>query len=297
MNGNSFARGSGRLIKATMDRDMSQAENQLRLAVLISGSGTNLQAMLERIKVRELAAEVVVVVSDRADALGLERARSAGIPIHVVDYSAFLRSDQELNSLLQQVRYECSVDIIGLDERQQIMRGADSDRRRERLARLVLAEHALIQLLDRYRPDYICLAGFMRLLTPYFLGHYNQGDRYRVINIHPALLPAFPGQHGYQDTFAYGCKWGGITVHFADEGEDTGPIIAQAVYPIWPSDHVDTVRNRGLRIEYEIYTQCLNWIARGQLTVHREVGSKPRVVITDPAYGEVLRGWLAMALV
>jgi phosphoribosylglycinamide formyltransferase 1 len=284
-------------IQPTGDRDMSQTDNRLRLAVLISGSGTNLQSILDRIRDRELAAEVVVVVSDRADAFGLERAKSAGIPIHVVDYSAFVRSDQKLKSLLEQVKHECSVDVVELDERQRILCSADFDRRRERLARLVLAEHVLIQLLDRYGPDYICLAGFMRLLTPYFLGRYNQGDSYRVINIHPALLPAFPGQHGYQDTFAYGCKWGGITVHFADEGEDTGPIIAQAVYPIWPGDDVDTVRNRGLRIEYEVYTQCLNWIARGQLALHREAGSKPRVVITDPAYGEVLRGWLGMALV
>ncbi|HBD08901.1 MAG TPA: hypothetical protein DCZ69_11630, partial [Syntrophobacteraceae bacterium] len=162
-------------------------------------------------------------------------------------------------------------------------------------AKLVLAETALVQILDCYQPDYICLAGFMRLLTPYFLGHYNQENSYRVINIHPALLPAFPGQHGYQDTFAYGCKWGGITVHFADEGEDTGPIIAQAVYPLWPGDHIDTVRNRGLRIEYEMYSQCLNWIARGQLMMYHEAG-KPRVAVADPGYAEVLRSWLALAL-
>jgi phosphoribosylglycinamide formyltransferase 1 len=284
-------------ISPTVDLDMPQTDKRLRLAILISGSGTNLQAMLDRIKTRSLAAEVVVVASDRADAFGLERARNAGIPIHVVEYSALLRSDQKFNSLLGQVQSECSVDLIALDERQQILRDADPDRRRERLARLVLAEHALIQLLDRYEPDYICLAGFMRLLTPFFLGHYNRGESYRVINIHPALLPAFPGQHGYQDTFTYGCKWGGITVHFADEGEDTGPIIAQAVYPIWPGDDVDAVRNRGLRIEYEIYAQCLNWIAREQLTLHREASGKPRVVITDQAYGDVLRSWLSMALV
>ena len=284
-------------VEPTVDLDMPQIGKQLRLAVLVSGSGTNLQAMLDRIKARSLAAEVVVVASDRADAFGLQRAGNAGIPVHVVDYSAFLRSDQGFNSLLAQVQNECSVDIVELDKRQQILRSVDSGRQRERLARLVLAEHALIQLLDRYEPDYICLAGFMRLLTPHFLGHYNQGDSYRVVNIHPALLPAFPGQHGYRDTFTYGCKWGGITVHFADEGEDTGPIIAQAVYPIWPSDDVDAVRNRGLRIEYEIYAQCLNWIAREQLTLHREACGKPRVVITDPAYGNVLRSWLEMALV
>lgn len=276
---------------------MSQTERKLRLAVLLSGGGTNLQAMLDRTATGELAAEVVVVASDRADAHGLMRARIAGIPTHVVDYHAFPGSEGEVTALREQVFSECSVDIMVLDERQRILRNADPNRRRERLARLVLAEHALIQLLDRYRPDYVCLAGFMRLLTPYFLGHYNRGDDYRVINIHPALLPAFPGQHGYEDTFAYGCKWGGVTIHFADEGEDSGPIIAQAVYPIWPADDVETVRRRGLQIEYAMYAQCLNWAAQGQLQVRRETGGRARVVITDMVYGEVLRSWLTLALV
>ena len=84
-------------------------------------------------------------------------------------------------------------------------------------------------------------------------------------NIHPALLPAFPGEHGYEETFAYGVKWGGVTVHFADEGEDTGPIIAQGVYPVWAYHDLGTVRARGLQLEYEIYAQCMNWLACGQV--------------------------------
>jgi phosphoribosylglycinamide formyltransferase 1 len=275
---------------------MSKTYKKLRLAVLVSGSGTNLQAMLDRAKVGELAAEVVVVASDRPDAYGLERAQSAGIPVHVVDYQGFFRPEREVQALLERVRRECSVDIVELDRRQRILRDADTSRRQGRLVRLVLAEHALIELLDRYHPDYVCLAGFMRLLTPFFLNHYNKSDDYRVINIHPALLPAFAGQHGYEDTLAYGCKWGGVTVHFADEGEDSGPIIAQAVYPVWPDDDVETVRKRGLQIEYALYAQCINWIAAGQLLVRRGTDGRPRVAITDSAYREVLESWLQMAL-
>ena len=275
---------------------MSQGSKKLRLAVLVSGGGTNLQALLDRANAGELAAEVVVVASDRADAYGLVRAQNAEIPAHVVDYRGFLRAEPEAPSLTERVLRECSVDIAELDRRQKILRHADTRSRQERLARLVLAEHALIQVLDGYQPDYVCLAGFMRLLTPFFLSHYNQKGDYRVVNIHPALLPAFPGQHGYQDTFEYGCKWGGITVHFADEGEDSGPIIAQAVYPIWPGEDMETVRQRGLRTEYDVYAQCINWIAAGQVMVQRGEDGRPRVAITDPAYSDVLRGWLAMSM-
>jgi phosphoribosylglycinamide formyltransferase-1 len=275
---------------------MPQVSKKLRLAVLVSGSGTNLQALLDRAEVGELAAEVVVVASDRADAYGLVRAQSAGIPAHVVDYRGFLRAEPEAPSPTVRVLSECSLDIAELDRRQKILHHADARIRQDRLARLVLAENALIQVLDGYQVDYVCLAGFMRLLTPFFLNHYNKQEDYRVVNIHPALLPAFPGQHGYQDTFEYGCKWGGITVHFADEGDDSGPIIAQAVYPIWPGEDVEMVRRRGLQIEYALYAQCVNWIAAGLVKVQRGTDGRPRVSITDPAYRDVLRHWLQMAL-
>ncbi len=133
----------------------------------------------------------------------------------------------------------------------------------------------------------------MRLVTPYLLGHFNGRGVWRVINIHPALLPAFPGRHGYEDTFAYGCKWGGITVHFVDEGEDSGPVIAQAIYPVWPGDDVESVRLRGLGLEYELYPQCINWLAAGQVEVRsgRE-SDRRRAVISDPAYASIMRSWI-----
>jgi len=154
----------------------------------------------------------------------------------------------------------------------------------------------LIEVLDPYQPDFICLAGYMRLVTPYFLSHYNKERRMRVLNIHPALLPAFPGQHGYEDTFAYGCKWGGITVHFVDEGEDTGPIIAQAVYPIWHDDDVETIRRRGLELEYEIYAQSVNWLAAGQVRIMGGKRDRMRTAVTDPLQKNIAKNWLEKSL-
>ncbi len=268
-----------------------QSTNKLRIAVLVSGGGTNLQALLDLSTAGELAAEIVAVVSDRADAYGLVRAERAGVPTHVVDYSAHLQRDIE-----KPLELGLPVNLEELARRQKIVKIPEPEKLLQRLAKLVLAEHELISVLDSYRPDYVCLGGFMRLLSPYFLSHYNRGGQWRVVNIHPALLPAFPGAHGYEDTFGYGCKWGGITVHFADEGEDTGPIIAQAVYPIWPDDDLDRIRQRGLSLEYEMYAQCINWLAAGQVELcsspNRRVGTR----ITDPDYQKVLKGWIERVL-
>jgi phosphoribosylglycinamide formyltransferase 1 len=265
--------------------------NKLRIAVLISGGGTNLQTMLDRARDGTLAAQIAVVASDRADAYGLVRAQEAGVPAHVVDYQGHLRS-----APIASPGNTDQVDLRELDRKQRILRHPDREQRLRRLASLVVAEQELIDLLNRYQPDYICLAGFMRLLTPYFLNHFNSPNEYRVVNIHPAFLPSFPGEHGYADTFAYGCKWGGITVHFVDEGEDSGPIIAQAVYPIWPDDDLEKIHRRGLGLEYEIYPQCINWLAAGQVVLRREVGNRRRVLITDSGYQQVLKNWVQKAL-
>jgi phosphoribosylglycinamide formyltransferase-1 len=262
---------------------------KLRLAVLISGSGTNLQAMIDRSAAGTLNAEIVVVASDRPGAFGLERARNAGIPAFCVDYSAFSKvTAKELEESW------LSVDLADLEKRQRIVKDPDPIVRRERLARLVAAEEELILKIDAYRPDYVCLAGFMRLLTPYFINHFN-ADGLRIINIHPALLPSFPGRHGYEETFDYGCKWGGITVHFVDEGEDSGPIIAQAVYPIWPGDDLDVIRTCGLSLEYEIYSQVINWLADGEVALRCSSDGRTIVDNTDPNYSAIVAGWTAKA--
>ncbi len=188
-------------------------------------------------------------------------------------------------------RFELPVDLADLDRKQKILKNPDPVERRAKLARLVLAEHEMVRIIDSYSADYVCLAGFMRLVTPYFINHFNFGEL-RVINIHPALLPCFPGQHGYEDTFEYGCKWGGITVHFVDEGEDTGPIIAQAVYPIWPDDDVDEFGGGDCNSNMKLYSQAINWLAQGYVALKSTPGARTRVKITDPKYAEILKGWV-----
>ena len=258
-----------------------------RLAVLVSGGGTNLQAMLDRSRSGALSAEIVVAASDRPGAYGLERAKQAGIPTCMVDYAAYLRGDMDHEE-------DGDFDLDALDRSQRILNTEDTGKRRTRLRRLILAERRLAGLIEAYRPDYICLAGFMRLVTPYFIQRFNQPGEWKILNIHPALLPAFPGSHGYEDTFAYGCKWGGVTVHFVDEGEDTGPILAQAVYPIFPGDDIDAVRSRGLNLEYEIYSQCINWLVQGAVEIKRNDAGRLVTVVDDPSYAETLKNW-AMA--
>jgi phosphoribosylglycinamide formyltransferase 1 len=270
---------------------MAETKRRLRLGVLVSGGGTNLQALIDRSHAGDLAAEVVVVASDNKDAYGLVRARDASIPAHVVDYAARFRQD-----LTEFTLSRLPTDLDALDRRQRILKNPDIKARRERLARLLLAEQELLEILDAYRPDCICLAGFMRLVTPYFLSHFNRNGQWRVLNIHPALLPSFPGQHGYEDTFHYGGKWGGVTVHFVDEGEDTGPIVAQAPFPVWPADTLDSVRERGLKIEYELYAQCVNWLAAEQIRLISTETGRTAAVITDPLYPDILARWMRMAL-
>ena len=112
------------------------------------------------------------------------------------------------------------------------------------------------------------LAGFMRNLTPYFIDRVNTDrNNPRIMNIHPALLPAFPGVDGYGDTFRYGCKVGGCTVHFIDYGEDSGPIIGQRAFPISSDDTLDSIRQKGLALEWELYPQCIQMFAEGRIKI------------------------------
>ena len=275
---------------------------KLKLVVLVSGSGTNLQAMIDRSEDGRLHAEIVAVVSDNPHARGLDRARSHNIPTAVIDYRKYSKKQ------LPEIPWEILPGNFNrIVEAQRLFPGLRGEKLREKLARMVLAERELISVIDKFNPDYLCLAGFMRLLSPYFIRHY-QGEAagavqsknialsaWKIINIHPALLPAFPGVNGYGDTFNYGCRFGGITVHFVDEGEDTGPIIGQAIYPIWPRDTIEDIRKRGLALEYELYSQCLNWIAYGYLQVN--ISEKQRVTfkITDPGYENFLKKMLGLS--
>lgn len=200
----------------------------LRIAVLASGRGSNLQAIIDAIEAGRLNAMLAVVVSDRADAQALERARKHGTEAVFVDPKKY--PDREAFDRA----------VLG-----------------------VLAEH-LVEL--------VCLAGFMRVLTPSFVAAYSG----RIMNIHPALLPAFPGLHAQRQTLAYGAKVSGATVHFVDEGVDTGPIILQAAVPVRENDTEETLAARILEQEHRIYPEAIQLFAEGRLTLDGR-----RVVILD----------------
>jgi len=256
---------------------------KLKLAVLISGGGSNLQAMVDRIDAGKLDAEISLVVSNNPEAYGLTRAQKHGISTAVVDYRNYSKR------LLPKIaKNTLPKEFEQLVQGQRIYSGLPNEEVRDRLARLVLAEQEIIRILEPKNPDLICLAGFMRLISPYFIKHYNREDLYGIMNIHPALLPAFPGTDGYGNTFTYGCRFGGITVHFVDEGEDSGPIIAQATYPIWPGDTLDIIRKRGLQLEYVLYSQCIQWMAQGDLQVEDGKDGRPQVRILDPEYPQFI---------
>jgi phosphoribosylglycinamide formyltransferase 1 len=210
----------------------------LRVGVLVSGSGTNLQAILDAAAADDLGgARVAAVVSNRPDAYGLERARAAGVPAVLVDHKAFAGREP--------------------------------------------FEDALIEALRQHQVELVALAGFMRLLTPRFLRAFPE----RVVNIHPALLPSFPGTHAQQQAFDYGVRITGCTVHFVDEGTDSGPVIAQAAVPVLPDDTEETLAARILREEHRIYPHVLRLIATGRVT-----RAGRRVVVQGaPTEGGVLR--------
>jgi phosphoribosylglycinamide formyltransferase-1 len=203
-----------------------------RIGVLISGEGTNLQAILDAIAGKRLDAEVAVVVSNVATAGGLERARRAGVPAVVIDHKAY----------------------------------AD----REAFDRAVVAE------LTEKRVDYVVLAGFMRLVTGVLLSAFPM----RVVNIHPALLPSFPGTHAIDQAIAYGVRVTGCTVHFVDAGTDTGPIIAQAAVEVREGEDAASLAARIHEKEHALLPAVLQWIVEGRVIVTPGVsGQRARVIV------------------
>ena len=209
----------------------------LRLGVLVSGSGTNLQAILDAIASGRLDARVSVVVSNVAGAGALDRARGAGIETVVVDHKAY------------------------------------TDRR--------AFDAAVADVLRARGCDLVVLAGFMRLLTDVLLAAFPM----RVVNVHPALLPAFPGVHAQRQALDYGARVTGCTVHFVDGGTDTGPIVAQAVVPVLEGDDEESLRLRILAREHELLPQVLQWFAEGRVTVETAPSGRgrPRVRVRGAA--------------
>ena len=201
----------------------------LRIGVLVSGSGSNLQAIINAIEEKSLAAEIACVISNRADAFGLQRAASLGIPHLHVDHRAF--SGRE------------AYDV------------------------------RLVEVLRSNGVDLVVLAGFMRIVTPVLLDAFPKA----VMNIHPALLPSFPGLHAQRQALDYGVKVSGCTVHFVDAGTDTGPIIIQATVPVLDDDDEASLSARIQVEEHRIYPEAIRLFAAGRLSIRDR-----RVRITPP---------------
>ncbi|MBR9980836.1 MAG: phosphoribosylglycinamide formyltransferase [Desulfatitalea sp.] len=238
----------------------------IRIGALISGGGTNLQAIMDACAQGRIDGRMVFVGADVAGAGGLQRAANHAIPTFVVDYEAIIRQYRESSG---KIAVPPDFDLEEIRAKQHLFGpGTESSRVAAFLTTRAVAEMHLLARIAPFAPDLLVLAGFMRNLTPYFIDRFNTDpDAPRIMNIHPALLPAFPGVDGYGDTFRYGCKVGGCTVHFIDYGEDSGPIIGQRCFPITEADSLDSVKEKGLAREWELYPQCIQYFAERRLQV------------------------------
>jgi len=237
---------------------------KIKIGALISGGGTNLQAIIDSCESGKIDGEMVFVGSDNPEARGLERAKKHTISTFVVDYKTIIhRYKNELDE--NQPPEDFNLDEI-LSKQNFFTNDRDIKKTTQYFITRAIAEAELLHKMKAYKVDLLVLAGFMRNLTPYFIDRFNiDPDHPRIINIHPALLPAFPGVDGYGDTFRYGAKVGGCTVHFIDYGEDSGPIIGQKAFSITPDDILETIKEKGLKLEWELFPECIQLFANGRL--------------------------------
>jgi phosphoribosylglycinamide formyltransferase 1 len=229
---------------------------KINVGTLISGGGTNLQAIIDVCLNHSIDADIIFTGSDTPGVKGLERAKKASIPTFVVDYAQIITSCKKgINDTA--LPSDFSLEEI-LSKQQLVEAGAIDEQMVFFLKTRAIAERKLLDIMQAYDMDLLVLAGFMRVFTPYFIDRINtEPGKYRIMNIHPALLPSFPGTDGYGDTFRYGCKIGGCTVHYIDYGEDTGPIIGQKAFEIQDNDSLDDIKRKGLEKEWELYPQCI----------------------------------------
>src|ERR1041384_1153362 len=192
---------------------------KLPIAVLISGGGTNLQAIIDAIAGNRLDAKIEVVLSNRADAFGLVRAKNHGIPTEILDHKAFPSREAY--------------------------------------------DQAVVDLLRARSVQLVALAGFMRLLSPVLVRAFSN----RIMNIHPALLPSFPGLHVQKKALEHGVRFSGCTVHFVNQECDEGPIIIQAVVPVFPDDSEETLSARILKQEHRVYPHAIQLYAQDRLRI------------------------------
>ncbi|MGB2635789.1 MAG: phosphoribosylglycinamide formyltransferase [Candidatus Acidiferrum sp.] len=187
-----------------------------RIAVLLSGRGSNFEALANSVAAGRIPeAEIAIVISNQPDALGLKRAEARGIETRMIPSRG-----------LQREAYDRQV----------------------------------VAVLQEFRVDLICLAGYMRLLSPYFVAAFPQ----KILNIHPSLLPSFPGLESQKQALEHGVRFAGCTVHFVDENLDAGPIIQQAVVPVLDSDDEQTLAQRILNEEHRIYSEAVKFILEGK---------------------------------
>jgi phosphoribosylglycinamide formyltransferase-1 len=239
---------------------------KIRIGAMISGGGTNLQAIIDACETNAIDGRIVFVGSDKEGVQGLERARNHNIDTFVVDYADIIRTCRETP---ERITSPSDFDLDELRLKQSLF-GPHADSRKVEffLITRAIAEKRLLEHMAAYHIDLLVLAGFMRNLTPYFIDRFNPDpDHPRIMNIHPALLPAFPGVDGYGDTYRYGCRVGGCTVHFIDYGEDSGPIIGQKSFPVADDDSLDEIKKRGLELEWQLYPACVQLFAQNRLQV------------------------------
>ncbi len=194
-----------------------------RLAIFLSGRGTNMTAILEAARAGRLPVEPVLVFSNRRRAAGLETARRYKVPTATLSHRKF--------------------------------------RRRKAY------DTAVLEILRRHRVDLICLAGFMRILSPVIVSEF----RNRIVNVHPSLLPAFPGLEAHRQAVEYGARWHGATVHLVDEGLDTGPILLQETVRVLPGDTPRSLADRVLPIEHRILADAIRLLVEGRVSLRGRV--------------------------
>jgi phosphoribosylglycinamide formyltransferase 1 len=248
---------------------------KLRIGVLVSGGGSNLQAIIDACDNGSLDGQIVFAGSDNPGAGGVERAKTRGIPTFIVDYRRIIK---EFKAAAHESVLPADFSMGEIWSKQQFFKGSSPDAKAEYFLKTrALAEAALLEAMQPYPFNLLVLAGFMRTLTPYFIDRINTDPEMpRMMNIHPALLPSFPGIDGYGDTYRYGCKVGGCTVHFIDYGEDTGPIIGQKAFAILPEDTEENIRQKGLKLEWGLYPECIQLFAEGRLQITKKAYSRPK---------------------
>ena len=200
-------------------RNMMEAKLPVRLAVLVSGNGSNLQSIIDCIESEELNANIAVVISNNHEAYALTRATNHGIAVVVHEH-------------------------LGYTNRREY-------------------DAAMVDILQKHRVDLVILAGFMRILSEVMIGAFPN----TIMNIHPALLPAFPGLHAQQQALTYGVRFSGCTVHFVDCGTDTGPIILQSIVPVHQDDTEETLSARIQTAEHSAYPDAIRLFSEGKIMV------------------------------